>query len=122
MCIRVWLLVRQRWGNLLNCPDGSEKNAYNEFLKNPVSNTTIPCIQKTDAGEVYNIIKSFKIKATRDTKISALKIANQSYVFTNALAGVIYNSVQQGILPNQLKIARVTPIYKERSNTDVSNL
>ena len=72
-----------------NCPDGSENSAYSEFLKNPVSNTMH--LEDTDAGEVYNIIKSFKNKATRDTKISTLKIANQSYVFTNALAGVINN-------------------------------
>ena len=40
-------------------------------------------LEDTDAGEVYNIIKIFQITATRDTKISALKITNQSYVFTN---------------------------------------
>ena len=78
-------------------------------------------LNDTDASEVYNIIKSFKNKATRDTKISALKIANDSYVFTNALAGVINRSFQQGLFPRQLKIARVTPIYKDGSKSDVSN-
>ena len=102
-----------------NCPDGSESSNYNEFLKNPVSNSIH--LNDADASEVYNIIKSFKNKATRDTKISALKIANESYVFTNSLAGVINKSLQQGIFPNQLKIAKVTPIYKEGSKSDVSN-
>ena len=101
------------------CPDGSENSSYSEFLKNPVRNSMH--LNDTDASEVYNIIKSFKNKATRDTKISALKIANDSYVFTNALAGVINRSFQQGLFPRQLKIARVTPIYKDGSKSDVSN-
>ena len=50
-----------------------------------------------------------------------MKIANESYVFTNALAGVINKSLRQGIFPDELKIARVTPIYKEGPKTDVSN-
>ena len=78
-------------------------------------------LNDADAGEIYSIIKNFKNKVTRDTKISALKIANESYVFTNALAGVINKSLRQGIFPDELKIARVTPIYKEGPKTDVSN-
>ena len=94
-------------------------NAYNEFLKSPVYNSMH--LDDTDASEVYSIIKKFKNKATRDTKISALKIANESYVFTNALAGVINKSLQQGIFPSELKVARVTPIHKEGPRNDVSN-
>lgn len=93
--------------------------SYNDFLKTPVSNTKH--LNDTDAGEIHGIIKNFKNKITRDTKISSLKITNESYVFTNALAGVINKSFQQGIFPDELKIARVTPIYKEGPKTDVSN-
>ena len=80
-------------------------------MKNSVTNTIH--LNDADAGEIYSIIKNFKNKSTCDTKISALKIANESYVFTNALAGVINKSLRQGIFPDELKIARVTPIYKE---------
>ena len=73
-------------------------------------------LNDTDAGEIYTTIKSFINKATKDTKMSALKIANGSYTFTNALAGVIDKSFQQGIFPSQLKIARVSPIHKEGQN------
>ena len=102
-----------------NSANGSTNSTYSEFLRNPVSNSMH--LNETDAGEVYNIIKSFKNKATRDTKICALKIANGSYVFTNALAGVINKSFQQGIFPEQLKVAKVTPIYKEGPKSDVTN-
>ena len=65
---------------------------YSDFMKNSVTNTIHP--NDADAGEVYSIFKNFKNKSTRDTKISALKIANESYVFTNALAGVINKSLK----------------------------
>ena len=96
-----------------------ENNAYCEFLKRPVNNSMH--LDDTDASEVYSIIKNFKNKATRDTKIGALKIANESYAFTNALAGVINKSFLQGIFPSELKIAKVTPIYKDGPKNDVSN-
>ena len=92
---------------------------YNEFLKDPVNNSMH--LDDTDASEVYSLIKNFKNKTTRDTKISALKVANESYVFTNALAGVINKSFHQGVFPNELKIARVTPIYKEGQKSEVNN-
>ena len=74
-----------------------------------------------DAGEVFQIIKSFKNKSTCDTKISALKIANTSYGFTSTLACVINKSFEEGVFPEQLKLARVTPIHKEGSKSDVAN-
>ena len=100
-------------------PDGLGSSTYSEFLKHPVSNSMH--LNDTDAGEVYGIIKSLKNKTTRDSKISALKIANDSFAFTNALAGIINKSFQQGIFPGELKIAKVVPIYKEGPKTDVSN-
>ena len=74
-----------------------------------------------DAGEVHSIIKSFQNKSTRDTKISALKIANLSYNFTNMFAMVINKSFHDGVFPEQMKTARVTPIYKEGSKSEVGN-
>ena len=88
-------------------------------MKNSVTNTIH--LNDADAGEIYSIIKNFKNKSTRDTKKSASKIANESYVFTNALASVINKSLRQGIFPDELKISRVTPIYKEGPKTNVSN-
>ena len=92
---------------------------YSDFMKNSVTNTIH--LNDADAGEIYSIIKNFKNKSKRDTKISAFKIANESYVFTNALAGVINKSLRQGIFPDELKITRVISIYKAGPKTDVSN-
>ena len=96
-----------------------DEHYHQTYLKNSVSNTMF--LNMVDADEVFDIIKNFKNKSTRDTKISALKIANTSYGFTSTLAFVISKSFQQGVFPEQLKLARVTPIHKEGSKSDVTN-
>ena len=63
---------------------------YSDFMKTSVTNTIH--LNDADAGGIDSIIKNFKNKSTRDTKISALNIENESYVFTNALAGAINKS------------------------------
>ena len=94
-------------------------NSYQKFLKDPVSRSIY--LDKVSPSEVYKTIQSFKNKSTRDTKIEALKVANSSRVFTSSLAMVVNKSFQEGIFPEQLKAAKVVPIHKEGSKTDVSN-
>ena len=74
-----------------------------------------------DSSEVYDIIKNLKNKATLDTKVNPLKIANANFKFTDTLAKIITSSFQDGIFPQPLKLARVVPIFKSGSKSDVSN-
>ena len=60
-------------------------------------------------GSVYRT----KFQATLDTKISPLKIVNESYDFTSTLATLVNNSFEQGIFPEHLKTAKVVPMHKE---------
>ena len=94
-------------------------NSYQEFLQQPVENALN--LSRVGAQEVHKIINNFKNKSTLDTKISALKIANKSFKFTHMLAKIINKSFSDGIFPQQLKNARVVPIFKEGSKTDVGN-
>ena len=71
--------------------------------------------------EVSSIIEKLKNKTTLDTKISAIKLASDYPKFNQALANIITSSFEEGIFPNELKLARVVPIHKEGSKTDVSN-
>ena len=73
------------------------------------------------SDEIYNIIKNFKNKSTLDIRISSLKIANTSIKFADTLAKIIDKSFTEGVFPEQLKSARVVPIHKEGSRTDVEN-
>ena len=104
--------------NLKNDTHSSARE-HEQFLKNSISRSMY--LNMTDAGEVHKTINSFKNKATGDTKIDALKIANTSHNFTNVLAMIINKSFQEGVFPEQMKMARVIPIHKEGSKSDVGN-
>ena len=76
-------------------------------------------IKPVDSSEIYSVIKNFQNKSTLDTKIGPLKIANDSFMFTETLARIISLSFKQGVFPEALKTARVIPIYKEGPKADV---
>ena len=99
--------------------NNEDHNFYEKFLKNPVSDTIY--LMEVEPGEVFKIINSFKNKSTRDTKISALKIANTSYSFTSTLAMVINKSFREGVFPEQMKLAKVIPLHKGGTKTDIGN-
>ena len=96
-----------------------DPGGFQEFMHRPCPNSIY--IKPTEPGEVHSVIKGFKNKATLDTKIGPLKLANSSLNFTTALAKVINTSFNQGVFPNALKVARVVPIHKDGTKTDVSN-
>ena len=67
------------------------------------------------------VLKTKQLKIPKLTEIDALKIANKSHSFTNALALSMNKSFQEGVFPDQMKTARVVPIHKEGSKSDVGN-
>ena len=88
-------------------------------LPNPSPNSIY--IKPVSVSEVQGVINLFKNKATLDTKIEPLKIASSCDNFTTVLAKVINSSFDQGKFPQELKIAKVVPIHKGGTTTDVSN-
>ena len=92
---------------------------FENFLRAPVSNSIY--IGPVSSSEIYEIVKNMKNKATLDTKVNPLKIANTDDKFTKVLAKVINASFTQGIFPQSLKTARVVPIFKSGPKTEVSN-
>jgi exonuclease III len=94
-------------------------NDFQKFLTSPVVNSIY--LKPVVGSEVFNIIQNLKNKATLDTKISTLKIASTCTNFNFILAQVITSSFEQGVFPKPLKLARVVPIFKGGSKTDVAN-
>ena len=78
-------------------------------------------LKPTEAVEIQNVIGSLKNKATLDSKIEPLKIAGNCNNFATALATVINTSFTEGKFPQALKLAKVTPIHKGGTKTEVSN-
>jgi hypothetical protein len=96
-----------------------QQDEFKTFLHNPVENSIF--LKPVESNEIHEIVKNLKNKSTLDSKISALKIANTFCTFTGALAKVITSSFEHGIFPQALKTARVVPIYKGGTKTDVAN-
>ncbi len=71
--------------------------------------------------EIEKIIGSLKLKCTSDINISTVKAAANIPGFNVTLTHVINASFEDGIFPEQLKLAKVVPVYKGGTKTDVSN-
>ena len=96
-----------------------DPGGFHEFLRNPTENSMY--LKPAEVDEVHKIIKNFQDKATLDSKIGPLKVANQNYLFTDTLTKIINNSYIQGIFPKALKIAKVVPIHKDGPRDNVEN-
>ena len=94
-------------------------NTPNYLFSEPSPNSMY--VNPVEPSEICDIINNLKNKATLDTKISALKIANTDIKFTQVFAKVTTSSFNQGVFPQSLKTARVVPIHKNGAKTDVSN-
>ena len=102
-----------------NESNGGSRNMHQQFLRHKERKEMK--LEEVWPQDVFEIIKSLKNKATLDTKINALKIANTSRKITEILASAINKSFREGIFPHQLKSARVVPIHKGGTKTDVEN-
>ena len=105
--------------NLKSGIRGDASNNYGSFMDRSNANT----IYLSPAGpdEIATIIRKLKNKSTLDTKVSAIKIAsNCSEKFNITLSNIVSASLAEGIFPSKLKCARVVPIHKGGSKTDVT--
>ena len=69
--------------------------------------------------EVESTLSSLKNKATSDTAIKALKHVSREV--TPLLQHLISSSLRQGIFPEKLKCAKVIPLHKGGSKSELSN-
>ena len=102
-----------------NLSQVSNSSLHGTYLHNK-SHATIH-LRPLDSAEIVSYITDLKNKSTSDTKICALKTANDIPNFSHVIASVIEASFVQGIFPQQLKLAKVVPIHKNSKKTDVAN-
>ena len=104
----------------MHCTESNESRYnYEKFLFNPVVNSVY--LTSVTPNEINSIIVNLQNKSTSDTKVSVLKIANEDEKFMTIMTNIINSSFEQGIFPQQLKLAKVVPIHKNGSKTEVSN-
>ena len=96
-----------------------DPGGFSRYLRNPTANSMY--LRPVTPTEVSEVILKFKNKSTLDTKIGPMKVANHNSKFTGVISTIINSSFTQGIFPTALKTARVIPIHKGGSKTDVTN-
>lgn len=115
--------LRDFFGNI--APKLKEKSRpesacnHTDYLEKSIENSLV--LFHATPSEISNIIRALKNKSTLDTRISPLKLASECAGFNNAIAKVVNSSFDQGLFPSALKLARVVPIHKGGSKTEVSN-
>ena len=75
----------------------------------------------TDCNEVKNVIISFKSKKSRLNEIPIYAFKYIVDIITPVLASLFNESVTNGIFPACLKVARVVPIHKSGTKTEIKN-
>ena len=99
--------------------NNQHNHSHMSFLGSPSTQSIF--INPTHPVEINKIILSLKNKTTSDTKINAMKTATAIPQFNILLTHIINSSFETGVFPSQLKNAKVVPIHKGGSKTDVSN-
>ena len=120
--------------------DATISRAFNEYFSSVANKlaSTIPTVNTdpmsyiepipnsfvyfdTDQLEVNRIIQSFPSKQSHMNAIPSFIYKNISDIISPTFAKLINSSVVAGIFPDFMKKARVIPIYKAGSKSEVSN-
>ena len=99
------------------------KIKFTSYLQNcPKHNSNSMFISPTDASEIREIIKSLQPKkSTSHDNLSALVIKLFGEQIAMPLSILINMSMSEGIVPDDLKIAKIIPVHKSNAKDDISN-
>lgn len=79
-------------------------------------------LKPTDPVEVYRIIKNLPPKFSSGLdEIPSIVLKEVGEIISFPLANIINECLTQGIFPDQLKIAKVVPVYKKGEKTQIDN-
>ena len=106
-------------GTTLSNSVPSTNQDHTDYMPPPNANSMF--LYPTDNNEVISIINSLKRKSPGYDGVTT-EIVQLSHVnYINALTHIINQSLSQGVFPQELKIAKVIPIYKDGDVTLMSN-
>ena len=98
----------------------SPANSYRKFL--PKRELFSIFLEPPRYNEIYNAIHSLDLcKSSVYDNIDAYFIRTASYIINPYLTHLCFLSFEFGIFPESLKIAKVIPIFKTGSKTEVNN-
>ena len=97
-----------------------QNKEFHNFLSNPCS--SILNFQHISAEDILKIIKSLKSKSSKShDNMSSILLKQIKNHIAEPLTIIINKTIDSGIFPDKLKIARVLPIYKKDNNSLLEN-
>ena len=90
-----------------------------DYLGNACDNSLFatPCTR----DEVVTLIASFPTKGCCSTRVPIFIYKKLIHLLSPVISNLFNESVNSGLFPDCLKIARVVPIYKSEDRSDISN-
>ena len=93
---------------------------FSDYIKKTYLNSLV--FFPTDASEVINIVSSFKNKESFGFDNIPVNIMKSSICFiAEPISAIINSSMNTGVFPNILKIAKVCPVFKSGEKSDFQN-
>ena len=90
---------------------------HRQSLTHPIQNSIY--LEPCTIPEIIDIIKKLKNSTTSDFNVAVIKEVNGT--ISDYLCQTINSSLLHGVFPEHLKTAKVIPIYKSGSKSEVSN-
>jgi hypothetical protein len=93
---------------------------FSEYLNKPVTKSIY--VEDVTAHEVFNLIKSLKSnKSSGPDGLNCGLLKENAYLLCGPLSYMYNLSLISGIVPDKFKIAKVVPIFKKGSTTQLGN-
>ena len=92
---------------------------FMEYMRGDFPNSI--AIPETSPNDLLNVINSLKSKPCSIDDLSVCIIKQNARILAEPLSQLFNQSVNSGIFPDRLKRARITPIYKKGSKSDINN-
>ena len=103
--------------NLNKNKNDDEFKNFEKFLKN--RNEAFAIFDDIEASEISQIIIDLNPNKSSDLSPKILNLCK--HVIAPILKILLNNCMRSGIFPNELKIARVIPLYKSGDKSDITN-
>ena len=110
-------------GSKLSAQIPNSRQNYNNYLqKHALTPSRSLFLYPTDEGEVQSTIKLLKPKtSTGPDDISSWLLKQINKSICKPLSILINKSMENGQFPNNLKIAKIVPIYKSKAKDELNN-
>ena len=93
---------------------------YSKYLTNPITNSMF--LEPVEPSHIFEIVNKLKPKSScGHDQISSKMIKDTIQNIAILLSHIINRSLSTGIVPNQLNIAKVIPVYKTSNQDDIKN-